>query len=195
MPCRHRNGKYQTSRRKVQKGFRKGFPFSLPSVRVVEPRRRRLRRGGRRRGVEEDVSPGRGQESREASDARGVQASRERAFGACRRGVGFCGEARHCGAQMRGRHGGDALAFFAQIPAKLMIAAVRGYQIALSPLMGGACRFEPSCSEYMIEALKTHGAAKGCLLGCWRILRCHPFGKSGYDPVPPAGRWGNGVTK
>ena len=70
-----------------------------------------------------------------------------------------------------------------------LIALVRGYQIALSPLMGGACRFEPSCSNYMIGALRTHGAVKGALLGLWRILRCHPFGAHGYDPVPPKGRW------
>lgn len=70
-----------------------------------------------------------------------------------------------------------------------LIALVRGYQVALSPLMGGACRFEPSCSNYMIEALRVHGAVKGTLLGIWRILRCHPFGKHGYDPVPAKGRW------
>ena len=66
---------------------------------------------------------------------------------------------------------------------------VRGYQIALSPMMGGACRFHPSCSNYMIEALTVHGAFKGFLLGAWRILRCHPFGMHGYDPVPPKGKW------
>lgn len=69
--------------------------------------------------------------------------------------------------------------------------AVRAYQVALSPLMGGCCRFEPSCSNYMLEALDVHGAAKGTLLGLWRLLRCHPFGKHGYDPVPPKGRWKN----
>ena len=66
---------------------------------------------------------------------------------------------------------------------------VRAYQIVLSPIMGGACRFEPSCSNYMIESLRTHGPFKGTLLGIWRILRCHPFGAHGYDPVPPRGRW------
>jgi len=72
-----------------------------------------------------------------------------------------------------------------------LIALVRGYQVVLSPMMGGACRFEPSCSEYMIEALEVHGAVKGLLLGLWRILRCHPFGDHGYDPVPAKGRWKN----
>ena len=73
----------------------------------------------------------------------------------------------------------------------LLIAAVRGYQVVLSPVMGGACRFEPSCSNYMIEALNVHGAIKGTLLGLWRILRCHPWGSYGYDPVPAKGRWKN----
>ena len=72
-----------------------------------------------------------------------------------------------------------------------LIALVRGYQVALSPMMGGACRFEPSCSNYMIEALNVHGAIKGTLLGLWRILRCHPWGDYGYDPVPPRGAWRN----
>ena len=71
----------------------------------------------------------------------------------------------------------------------MLILLVRGYQIALSPLMGGACRFQPSCSNYMIEALTVHGAFKGAVLGIWRILRCHPFGKHGFDPVPPKGCW------
>lgn len=76
-----------------------------------------------------------------------------------------------------------------------LIAFVRGYQVVLSPMMGGACRFEPSCSNYMIGALQTHGAAKGLVLGLWRILRCHPFGAHGYDPVPPKGRWKNDFEK
>ncbi|MBR2838441.1 MAG: membrane protein insertion efficiency factor YidD [Kiritimatiellae bacterium] len=66
---------------------------------------------------------------------------------------------------------------------------VRGYQVVLSPLFGDCCRFTPSCSNYMIEALQVHGAFKGTLLGLKRILRCHPFGASGYDPVPPKGSW------
>ena len=75
-----------------------------------------------------------------------------------------------------------------------LILLVRGYQIVLSPMMGGCCRFHPSCSEYMIEALRVHGSLKGVLLGLWRLLRCHPFGKSGYDPVPQKGRWTAGVS-
>ena len=76
-----------------------------------------------------------------------------------------------------------------RLASQVLILLVRAYQVALSPLMGGACRFEPSCSNYMIEALKVHGPVKGTLLGLWRILRCHPFGSHGYDPVPPRGRW------
>ena len=72
-----------------------------------------------------------------------------------------------------------------------LILLVRAYQVTLSPLFGDCCRFEPSCSVYMIEALKTHGAIKGVLLGLWRLMRCHPFGKYGYDPVPPKGKWKN----
>lgn len=74
---------------------------------------------------------------------------------------------------------------------KTLIALVRVYQIVFSPLMGGACRFEPSCSNYMIEALEVHGVLKGLLLGIGRILRCHPFGSWGYDPVPQKGKWKN----
>lgn len=68
---------------------------------------------------------------------------------------------------------------------------VRFYQIAISvPLhaLAGSrsgCRFTPTCSQYFIEALEIHGAWKGSLLGIWRILRCNPWGKTGYDPVPP----------
>ena len=68
----------------------------------------------------------------------------------------------------------------------LLILLVRAYQVVLSPLFSGCCRFEPSCSNYMIEALQTHGVLKGFCLGVRRLLRCHPFGESGYDPVPPA---------
>lgn len=67
-----------------------------------------------------------------------------------------------------------------------LIGAVRLYQVLLSPLMGGRCRFTPSCSNYALEALRAHGPAKGAYLAGRRVLRCHPFGGSGYDPVPPS---------
>ncbi len=66
----------------------------------------------------------------------------------------------------------------------ILILLVRAYQVTLSPLFSGCCRFEPSCSNYMIEALQRHGVFKGLYLGIRRLLRCHPFGGSGYDPVP-----------
>ena len=74
---------------------------------------------------------------------------------------------------------------------QVLILLVRAYQIVLSPLFYGCCRFEPSCSNLAIEALRVHGAAKGAALAAWRLLRCHPWGDSGYDPVPPPGRWRN----
>ncbi len=61
---------------------------------------------------------------------------------------------------------------------------VRFYQLTISPLLGSNCRYQPTCSNYMMEALKTHGLIKGLYLGAKRILRCHPWGGSGYDPVP-----------
>lgn len=76
-----------------------------------------------------------------------------------------------------------------------LVAIVRGYQVVLSPLFGDCCRFHPSCSEYMVEALTVHGAIKGTILGLWRILRCHPFGDYGYDPVPEKGKWRNEFEK
>jgi putative membrane protein insertion efficiency factor len=67
---------------------------------------------------------------------------------------------------------------------KIPILFVRFYQIAIRPLLPNACRFTPSCSEYTIEAVNKYGALKGSWLGLRRILRCHPWGGHGYDPVP-----------
>ena len=67
---------------------------------------------------------------------------------------------------------------------KLPIALIRFYQIFISPLCPGVCRYQPTCSQYTIEAIKTHGVLKGIWLGFKRICRCHPWGGSGYDPVP-----------
>ncbi|HJS00895.1 MAG TPA: membrane protein insertion efficiency factor YidD [Flavobacterium sp.] len=64
------------------------------------------------------------------------------------------------------------------------VLLVRFYQLVISPLTPAACRFSPTCSAYMIEALKIHGLFYGGYLGIKRILSCHPWGKSGYDPVP-----------
>ncbi len=71
---------------------------------------------------------------------------------------------------------------------KVMIGFVRLYQIAFSPVLvaisGPSCRFTPSCSEYAIEALRKHGALKGLWYALRRVVRCQPFSKGGYDPVP-----------
>jgi len=63
---------------------------------------------------------------------------------------------------------------------------VRAYQCTLGPLVGPCCRFTPTCSQYAIEALRTHGVWRGLWLAGWRVLRCHPWGGTGPDPVPPA---------
>ncbi len=64
-------------------------------------------------------------------------------------------------------------------------AALRAYKLVLSPLLGPACRFAPSCSEYAAEALIVHGPVRGAGLALRRFCRCRPGGSSGYDPVPP----------
>ena len=69
--------------------------------------------------------------------------------------------------------------------AHVLWGVVRGYQLLLSPLLPPACRFEPSCSRYALEALTVHGALRGGWLTLRRLLRCHPWGGMGYDPVPP----------
>ena len=79
---------------------------------------------------------------------------------------------------------------------------IRAYQYTLSPWIGRSCRFTPSCSNYTMQAIMTHGCIKGILLGAWRIARCNPLGawriarcnplgKWGFDPVPEAGTWSN----
>ena len=65
-----------------------------------------------------------------------------------------------------------------------LVMLVRFYQVCISPLKPPCCRFTPTCSAYAIEALRKHGPIKGLLLAIWRILRCNPWGGSGYDPVP-----------
>ena len=67
----------------------------------------------------------------------------------------------------------------------LLVWILRGYQILLSPMLGQRCRFYPTCSNYAIEALRTHGAARGSLLAARRVCRCHPWNEGGLDPVPP----------
>ena len=66
----------------------------------------------------------------------------------------------------------------------VLIALVRFYRYAISPMLGRNCRFHPTCSEYAIEAVQRHGALRGGWLAAKRVGRCHPFHPGGYDPVP-----------
>ncbi|MEG1735944.1 MAG: membrane protein insertion efficiency factor YidD [Comamonas sp.] len=67
---------------------------------------------------------------------------------------------------------------------RLLMAVVRGYRLMLSPWLGSACRFEPTCSAYSLQALEQHGAAVGSYLTVCRLARCHPWCDGGHDPVP-----------
>jgi putative membrane protein insertion efficiency factor len=70
--------------------------------------------------------------------------------------------------------------------ARVLALAVRAYRVTLSPIIGPVCRYEPTCSAYALDALREHGALRGSWLAARRIARCHPWGGSGYDPVPSA---------
>lgn len=70
--------------------------------------------------------------------------------------------------------------------ARLLQAPIRGYRKFISPLKPPTCRFYPSCSQYALEAIETHGPFRGSWLAARRIVKCHPFHPGGYDPVPPA---------
>ena len=70
-----------------------------------------------------------------------------------------------------------------RLPADVLVMLARLYQATLSPLVGRQCRFVPTCSNYFIEAVRKHGPLRGTLMGLWRILRCHPLSRGGYDPV------------
>jgi uncharacterized protein len=65
----------------------------------------------------------------------------------------------------------------------LGMVLIRGYRRVLSPMLPPSCRFTPSCSLYTLQAVEKYGLLKGSLMGAWRVLRCHPFSKGGYDPV------------
>jgi hypothetical protein len=65
----------------------------------------------------------------------------------------------------------------------ILVLVLRGYKLFISPLLPSACRYYPTCSEYMLEAVARHGAVKGVWMGFKRLGRCHPFHEGGYDPV------------
>jgi hypothetical protein len=70
------------------------------------------------------------------------------------------------------------------IPSLFFVTLIKGYQTVLSPLLGSNCRYEPTCSQYAIDVIKEWGSLKGSVLALKRILRCHPWSESGYDPIP-----------
>jgi hypothetical protein len=67
---------------------------------------------------------------------------------------------------------------------KILISGIRFYQKYISPMKGTKCPYVPSCSQYAVEAVEKYGVLKGGMLAAWRILRCNPLSKGGYDPVP-----------
>ena len=74
-----------------------------------------------------------------------------------------------------------------------LVAIIGAYRRWISPFLGQRCRFAPSCSAYAVDAINTHGAARGSWLAVRRIGRCHPFNPGGYDPVPPGAPVGDGA--
>jgi len=77
----------------------------------------------------------------------------------------------------------------------LLIAAIRLYRITLSGMVGGQCRFFPTCSAYAEEAIRVHGAIRGSVFTAWRVARCSPLTRGGYDPVPPSRRGAHGPAR
>ena len=71
-----------------------------------------------------------------------------------------------------------------RLAARLLLLVIEAYRLLLSPILGGYCRYQPTCSVYGQEAIRRHGARRGAGLALRRILRCHPFRPGGYDPVP-----------
>jgi putative membrane protein insertion efficiency factor len=69
-----------------------------------------------------------------------------------------------------------------RLPARAVVSLVRLYQLLLSPIFGRQCRFQPTCSHYMIQAIEKYGVVRGTIKGLWRIARCNPLCKGGYDP-------------
>ncbi|WP_062077237.1 membrane protein insertion efficiency factor YidD [Demequina globuliformis] len=85
---------------------------------------------------------------------------------------------------MTGRQLWDAVR---HLPSLVLVAMIRAYQVAISPLLGQRCKYYPSCSHYGLEAVRVHGAVIGPVLAAWRILRCNPWSYGGVDDVPAKG--------
>lgn len=84
----------------------------------------------------------------------------------------------------RGDAGRGPSTLLGRVGVRAAVAAIHAYRLAIAPTLGGACRFEPSCSAYASEAIERHGLWRGMALGLRRLARCRPFGPAGYDPVP-----------
>lgn len=82
------------------------------------------------------------------------------------------------------RRFGESLAPVLQLPGRLAMLLIRGYQRFISPVLPASCRFTPSCSQYTLEAIERYGVLRGGWLGARRLARCHPFNRGGFDPVP-----------
>ena len=80
---------------------------------------------------------------------------------------------------------------FGALLSGIFVGLIRLYQVALSPLLGQRCRYYPSCSQYALNAIHTHGPLKGFALALWRVLRCNPWSAGGVDQVPAKGTWTN----
>ena len=80
-----------------------------------------------------------------------------------------------------------------QLPRKIFLIILAPiifvYQKIISPLLGPRCKYHPSCSSYLVQAITTHGIIKGIMLGILRIIRCNPFSGGGFNPVPSKGKW------
>jgi putative membrane protein insertion efficiency factor len=86
------------------------------------------------------------------------------------------------------------LVHHAGAPARwVLLATIRFYSRFLSGWLGGQCRFAPTCSHYADVAIRRHGAARGSMMAAWRVARCNPYGRGGFDPVPPS-RGADGQT-
>lgn len=146
----------------------------------------------RRRLQQKAAPPRRGAQPRPTPDLRGVsnRKARNSSMPHARHSAPNDVPNRHArnGAASSEDTGASRISPFFRPLSALMLALIWTYQHTLSRVLPPSCRFTPSCSVYAAEAIRTHGPFKGLLLACWRVLRCNPFGGSGYDPVPPPRR-------